>query len=79
MTPAHPGRTVTITVERLGTSGTVTSTQAVAVPLDDVGTSYAYSLPTTTGSYRLRVTLARHRDHARGLSPDLYLTVDPAP
>ena len=56
----------------------VKSTSVVEVPLSDDGSTYAYVLPTKSGAYRLRSTLPRHHDHARGRSAYLNVVVDEA-
>jgi hypothetical protein len=79
VTPAHPGKTVRLTVERLDEFGAVTSSEEKTVPLTEDGSSYAYMLPIGAGDYRLRSTLPRHRDHARGRSTDVVLSIEGSP
>ena len=74
--PAHPGKTVTLTVERLDEFGAITSSEDKTLSLTADGASYAYMLPTSAGVYRLRSTLPRHRDHARGRSADVVLSIE---
>jgi len=79
VSPPHPGRAISLLIERRDVVGTVVSTKTVSVPVAEDGASYSYVLTTKHPRYRLVASLPGHPDHALGRAPDLHVVVGSLP
>lgn len=80
LSPAHPGRTIELFIERLDDLGNVTLTRTVFVPVSADGGSFRYALATSSGRrHRVTASSPAHGDHSLGQSSPLNVAVAPLP